>query len=194
MKPQFKSYFKKKRQEKAILEKFRSNKKHLRFIERNLEAGSMRVEKRMNFSSDEPALLVVVGESGIGKTTEICKYVEEIRKTGHPALYVNMSLNKTYNFAQFLDETFGTSDSSLILNTIEKKFTKKGIVPTFIIDNIHYARVDDKIDTALLTFLNGEFYQGLKMSVIMVASINEAAYEIQSCIFFSIGFSLITIF
>lgn len=166
------------------MEKFRSDESHLQLIPRNLEAGNMIVEKRMSFSSDEPALSVVVGESGIGKTTEICQYVEEIRKTGHPVLYVSMVLDKNYTFAEFLNQTFGTSDRSLILKTIEENFTKKGIVATFIIDNIQYALVDDKIDTALLTFLNGHFYQRLKMSVIMLASVNEAAYEIQSCNFF----------
>ena len=175
---------KKKRQEEAILQKFNSDGSHLQFLKQNLQAGNMVVEKRMNFSSNKPSLSVVVGESGIGKTTEICQNVEEIRKTGHPVLYVNMVLDKNYNFNEFLNQTFGTSDRSLIINTIQKNFIEKGIVPIFIIDNIHYALVDDKIDTALLTFLNGHFYQRLGMSVIMVASVNEAAYEIESCNFF----------
>ena len=129
--------------------------------------GNIVVEKRMNFSPNQPMLAVVVGESGIGKTTEICQYAKEIREAGHPVMYFNI----------------GTSDQDFIIETIDKNFTKKGKVPTFIIDNIHYASVDGKIDTGLLTFLNGQFYQGQQMAVIMLASVNETAYEIRNCNF-----------
>lgn len=143
-------------------------------------------EKRMNFSANQPTLAVAVGESGIGKTNEICKYAKKIREAGYPLMYFNMYFEKNYSFTGFLEQAFGTSNINLIIETINENFTKKGKVPTFIIDNVHYASINGKMDTGLLTFLNGQFYQELQMSVIMLASDNETAYEIQNCIFFPI--------
>ena len=88
-----------------------------------------------------------------------------------------------------MEKIFGTSDEQIIIETIRDNFTKKDIVPTLIIDNIHYAVINDKIDQDLLTFFNGQFYQGLKMAIIMLASVNGAAHEMNECNFF-IGFFL----
>ena len=146
--------------------------------------GNMLGEKRMGFSQQRKTLSVVVGESGIGKTTEICQYVKQLREAGHPVAFI--SLDTDYNkFENFLFQVFGCSDKNLILETLYENFTKKGKIAMFIIDNIHYAQVNGQIDTGLLTFLNGQFYQFLQMSVIMLASVNNAAYEIQRCNFFS---------
>ena len=177
---------------KRILSEFKNKERYIKFLKlipENLR-DKIVVEKRMFFSPDEPTLSVVVGESGIGKTTEICQYAKQIREAGYPVLYVNLRLDTNYKFKDFLVQTFGTSDENFIIDTIYEKFTKKGKVPTIIIDNIHYALENVKIDKGMLTFLNGQFYQGLQMSVIMLASINEAADELQRCNFFHLIFHL----
>ena len=167
-----------------ILKQFKTNISHLDFLPRNSNSGeTLKQEKRMNFEPNKSILSVVVGESGIGKTTEICQYVEELRKAELPVIYVSLEKNTNFKFEDFMKEIFGTSDRRIIIETIENNYTKKGIVPTLIIDNIHYAVINEKIDTGLLTFLNGQFYQGLKMAIIMLASVNGAAYEIDNCKF-----------
>ena len=167
--------------------RFKKDDRHIRLLRKSLVAqeGNLMVEKekRMKFSPDESDLSVVVGESGIGKTTEICQYVQELREAGKPVIYVSLDCYTEYSFEKFLEEAFGTTNKDLIINTINKKYFKKDIVPTLIIDNIHYALTNGQIDTGLLTFLNGQLYQGLNMSVIMLASINQAAYEIRKCNF-----------
>jgi len=95
-----------------------------------------------------------------------------------------LSKDTNYSFKNLLEKIFGTSDEQIIIETIRDNFTKKDIVPTLIIDNIHYAVINDKIDRGLLTFFNGQFYQGLKMAIIMLASVNGAAYEMNDCNFF----------
>ena len=74
-------------------------------------------------------------------------------------------------------QIFGTSDERIIIQTIENNYTKKRI----IIDNIHSAVINEKIDESLLT----------KMDIIMLASVNGAAYEIDNCKIFFIIFFLI---
>ena len=69
-------------------------------------------------------------------------------------------------------QIFGTSDERIIIQTIENNYTKKRI----IIDNIHYAVINEKIDESLLT----------KMDIIMLASVNGA----DNCKNFFIFFSL----
>ena len=167
-----------------ILSPFFQDESFLNYTNRAAKnfGGNMMDEKRMSFSQEQATLSVVVGESGIGKTTEICHYVKKLREIGHPVAFI--SLNDKYNFEKFLEKVFGCSDENLILETLNENFTKKGKIAMFIIDNIHYAQVNGKIDPGLLTFLNGQFYQNLEMSVIMLASVNNAAYEIQNCNFF----------
>lgn len=168
--------------ELGIVWKFKKDECHIGFLQKSLVAqeGNLKVEKeeRMKFSPDGSELSVVVGESGIGKTTEICQYVQELREAGKPVIYVSLDRHTEYSFENFLEKAFGTTNENLIIRTIRNHYFKKDIVPTLIIDNIHNALTDGKIDTGLLTFLNGQLYQGLNMSVIMLASINQDAYEI----------------
>lgn len=136
---------------------------------------------------DGPLLAVVVGESGIGKTTEICVYARTLRKECKPVIYVNMSKdldkNASFSFENFLQETFGTNDKKSIVKVIYENYTEKNIVPTLIIDNIHRClNSDGKIHEKLLDFLNTTCFQQLRMAIIMAASINSAAYEIEKSI------------
>lgn len=85
----------------------------------------MIVEKRMIFSPEQAILSVVVGETGVGKTTEICQYVKELREADHPVVYISLDEDRLYNFKEFLEEVFGTSDKTLILETLNENFTKQ---------------------------------------------------------------------
>ena len=182
--PPYTDWYEEYKTKQHILKQFKTNISHLDFLPRNSNSGeTLKQEKRMNFEPNKSILSVVVGESGIGKTTEICQYVEELRKAELPVIYVSLKKKLNFKFKDFMKEIFGTSDERIIIETIRNNYTKKGIVPTLIIDNIHYAVINEKIDTGLLTFLNGQFYQGQKMAIIMLASVNGAAYEIDNCKF-----------
>ena len=186
--PIYNSYYEKMLKEKGILHKFGKDDAYQMFLPKQT-VENLKPERRMNFTNNQSILSVVVGNSGIGKTAEICQYAKELREAGHPVIYIHLSKETNYNFKALLEEIFGTSDKEIIIQTTENNYTKKDIVPTLIIDNIHYAVINDKIDQDLLTFFNGQFYQGLKMAIIMLASVNGAAHEMNECNFF-IGFFL----
>ena len=178
--PYYDVRFKEQSKTKMISDKFSEDDLFLRYLShKSIEI--LKPEQRMNFRPNEPTLTVVVGESGIGKTTEICHYAKELREAGHPVLYYTVEENPKNN--DFLYKIFGTSDTDMIMNSLEENFTKKNIFPTLIIDNIHHAVIDGKIDEGLLTFLNGKLYQGLDMQIIMLSSVNGAAYEMDNCKF-----------
>ena len=185
--PYYKSYSEQNREEQKIEDRFYKNNAYQDFLpKKSFEA--FKQEQRINFKPNESILAVMVGESGIGKTTEICQYAEKFSSEGHSVRYVNLDKNANYKFEELLKKIFGTSDEEMIIGTIRKQFTNKGKVPTLILDNIHYAVINEKIDQGLLTFLNGQLYQGLKMAIIMLASVNGAAYEIDKCNFFDLSF------
>lgn len=137
-------------------------------------------EERIHFPI-EPLLSVVVGQSGIGKSTEICEYAKTLRKNKNPVRYINMKENIPFSFEQFLRETFGTDDMAQIIQIIIENYTKKNVVPTLIIDNIHRCLdPKGKIHGTLIDFLNTTCFQQLQMAVIMLTSVNAAAYEIEN--------------
>ena len=93
-----------------ILKQFKKDKSHQKFLPKNTNSGeTLKQEKRMNFEHNESILSVVVGESGIGKTTKIWRYADELRKGELPVLYVSPRRTLTL-FEDFMKQIFGTSD------------------------------------------------------------------------------------
>ena len=132
-----------------------------------------------------PLLAIIVGQSGIGKSTEICQYAKSLRENHFPVRCVDMSKDPdhAFDFQQFLQKTFGTSDENDIIKIISENYTEKHVVPTLIIDNVHRClNSQGRIHEKLLDFLNSTCYQKLMMSVIMLSSVNTAAYEIEESI------------
>jgi len=141
-------------------------------------------ENRINIQ-EGPILAVVVGQSGIGKSTEICQYAKTLREKKLPVRYVNMSIDQdqAFSFQEFLQKTFGTPDENTIIKIIYENYTEKNIVPTLIVDNVHRCiNSQGKIHEKLLDFLNTTCFQQLRMAVFMLASVNTAAYEIEQSI------------
>lgn len=136
---------------------------------------------RIPINKNEPTLAVVVGSSGIGKTTSICKYAKQLRDEGTPVLYISADKDKYYDKKTFLQENFGTSKKNEIYGILKKLYKGKTQSPaTIIIDNIHFCKIEkNKIDPDLLTFLH-KLHQGLKMSIILLTSAHNAGYGIQS--------------
>ena len=168
-----------------ILDQFRKDEAFRKCLPENSD---LKPESRMHFEHNESILSVVVGESGIGKSTEICGYAKELREKGLPVIYFSFPKNAGYKFEDALNSIFGTSDEAIISQTIEENYTKKGIVATIIIDNIHYAVNNGKLDEGLLTFLNVRFFRELKMAIIMLSSVNSVGYEIKNCIRYCLNF------
>ena len=167
------------RKKKKILAKFEQNEIFQQYLPK--KSATLNPENRMKFELNESLLSIVVGESGVGKTTEICNYAQQLREKEYPVIYFSIPKNSGYKLENVLNLIFGTSDEELINRTIEENYTKKDKVPTLILDNIHYAMIDGKVDEGLLNFLNVNLYQGLKMAIIMLSSVNRVAYEIQKC-------------
>ena len=134
--------------------------------------------KRLGLSSiPTENLAIIVGESGIGKTTSICHYAKVLREQGYPVYYFTVQNGKDFSLESFLMKAFGTSNLEVIYNEIEKRYTSKGKTATFIIDNIHYCENDA---SAILTTLNTTFFQALKMNIIMLSSVNWFAYDMET--------------
>jgi len=141
-------------------------------------------ESRINIP-EGPVLAVVVGQSGIGKSTEICAIAADLRAKKWPVNYVDIikDPDHAFSFPEFQQKSFGTTDEKAIIKIIYENYTEKKIVPTLIIDNIHRClNSQGKIHEKLLDFLNHICYQRLSMRVIMLASVNTAAYEIEESI------------
>ena len=69
--------------EKGILHKFGKDDAYQMFLPKQT-VENLKPERRMNFTPNQSILSVVVGDSGIGKTAEICQYAKELREAGHP--------------------------------------------------------------------------------------------------------------
>ena len=125
----------------------------------------------------ECSLLVIVGESGIGKSTALKEYAKKLRKENIPVMYISIERDKPFIFQSFLMDVFGTTNRNDFSNVI-RKFEMS---PTLIVDNIQLAKNDDgTLNEKLLTFLNGFLMQSLGMKIILLSSQNRIASEIKS--------------
>ena len=159
--------------------KFYNNYDFLSHLPKNYEPSP----ERISFDSKKPLFAIVTGESGIGKTTEICHYAKQLKDAGEPVIYWEArKKDKEYGFEKFIMHIFGTTDQSQIISTMNKNFALKGKIATLIIDNVHLC-IDDngKIDEPLITFLYYIGYQNMHMRIIMLASVTEAADIIEHC-------------
>ena len=128
----------------------------------------------------------MVGESGIGKTTSVMAFAHKLHQKGQPVIVTSLEKNQKFDLEAFLIKVFGTNDRDLLETVLQNEFISKNKIPLLIIDNIHYALDENKkINEQLLTCLNN-FYQRRQLSVIMLSSVNNSAYEIMNCIFFYI--------
>ena len=136
--------------------------------------------KRLGLAPTPKAnLIVLIGESGIGKTTSVAKYSKILREQGQPVYYLSVDKTdkKTLTKSSFLMRAFGTDDIEQICDVIYKNYTLKGKKATLIIDNIHYLQNNGVLCSSILTTINNQFFQGLNMNVIMVSSVNDFAYR-----------------
>lgn len=143
-------------------------------------------EFRLGFDAKNPSrtLTVIVGESGIGKTTEALHYARQLKENQFPVIFYEAKQKENWKFPNFLNETFGIDDKDMI-KMVVRDLKKQGKTSTLIIDNIQLMTDSSgKIDKTLLRFLNATCYQALEMSVIMISSVHESAYEIERCMFF----------
>ena len=144
--------------------------------------------RRLNLSSTpENRLTVLVGESGIGKSTSVCKYAKILRQQGSPVYYfcMNKRDKKSMTISSFLMDLFGTDNLQQIYDVIENNYTSKGKTATLIIDNIHFCQNKGVFCSSILTTLNNTFFQRLKMNVIMSSSVNDYAYRMNYGIHFT---------
>ena len=75
---------KKRSQSKFIVDRFTVSKDFEDFLIANPDPI---ITKRIKIPKNKPSLAIIVGESGIGKTTSICHYVQELRADNKPVLY-----------------------------------------------------------------------------------------------------------
>ena len=124
------------------------------------------------------SLSVLIGESGIGKSSSVCKYARILREQGEPVYYVSLiKQDKPMTRDTFLMNLFGTEDFQKIYDVLEKNYTVKGKTATLIIDNIHYLQHNGVLCSSILSTLNLGFFQMLKMNVIMLSAVNDFAYK-----------------
>ena len=129
-----------------------------------------------NRFKDQAFLTIIVGESGIGKSTAFKDYAKKLRTGKFPVNYVSIEPKKPFFFDTFLKDVFGNTDRTNFSNVI-KKFSSTA---TLIIDNIHLAKYPDgTLNTELFVFLNGYLMQSLGMRIIMLGSQDRMAYEIR---------------
>ena len=120
-------------------------------------------------------LTIIVGESGIGKSTAFKEYAKKLRKENLPVMYISIQEGKPFIFDSFLLAVFGTTDG----NQFSKEISTFSNSATLIIDNIHLAKYQDNtLNTEFFTFLNQYLMQTLGMRIIMIASQNSVAYDI----------------
>ena len=176
-----------------ILEKFEKSDRFLHFSKPIIDHVSHKLSekelqemhetseiKRLGLAPTPKAnLIVLIGESGIGKTTSVAKYSKILREQGQPVYYLSVDKTdkKTLTKSSFLMRAFGTDDIEQICDVIYKNYTLKGKKATLIIDNIHYLQNNGVLCSSILTTINNQFFQGLNMNVIMVSSVNDFAYR-----------------
>ena len=161
--------------EEVIVNKFEKNAKFITFSRKMtdlIEIDRLRLPK----APQSQSLVVLVGESGIGKTTSICNYAKLLREKGFPVYYIYLNKGPK-NINTFLMENFETENLNEIGDIINKNYNNQNKIATLIVDNIHVCQKDGELFSDILTTLNNTFCQDLKMNVIMVSSQNEFAYK-----------------
>ena len=183
LKHSLKRIFNKQDLEKQILDKFENSttffkndkKSKNQFVE--LEDPESFGIKRLNLPSNPTeGLTVLVGESGVGKTTSVCKYAKNLRDNGYPVYYYTLRDKNENTTRNLFIQAFATDDLEAISEVIIKNYTSKGKTATFIIDNIDYCEKDGQMGENTLIPLNVIFYQRLGMNVVMLSSVNQFAY------------------
>ena len=135
---------------------------------------------RKNIASlleDSVGVIVIAGESGIGKTTAFKSYVHQRRAQGLPSYY--MKLSSTDTLESMLKMCFNTDNKQLVLDSL-KLYSKKGKVPLLVIDDIQkaYSPNGDRFEPGIL-----EFFQDFKANggqVFLLSSVSSVAYKIRS--------------
>ena len=141
--------------------------------------------KRLNLPKvPKPNLIVLVGESGIGKTASICAYAKILRSERHPVIFYSFGKPETkddISLDTFLKKVFGSDDIKKVCEFLKKAYYSKGITPTLILDNIHYCQYDDcHLASHILTTINQQLYQFLRLNIIMLSSVNNFAYKMET--------------
>ena len=166
---------------KEVFDLFTQRNFHLGYLDKLSKPLDPEICERIPIKADDSqnSISVIIGESGIGKTTAICAWTEELRNQQKAVHYMVANESSNYSYREFLKACFKTDDSDLIITALMQLKEKKKKV-FLVIDNIHYCKNQyNQIDTELLTFLNGILVKNLGMTVILLSSINNSAYEIK---------------
>lgn len=151
--------------------------------------------KRLNLQiKPKPNLIVLIGESGIGKTASISAYAMILRSQGHPVFYYSLSKSPekaAITLDTFLQGAFGKCEIEEVCEIIEKLYCSKGITPTLIIDDIHFCQNDGKLASDVLTTINKLFYQRLELNIVMLSSVNKFAYRMTTGYFSQVFFEFL---
>ena len=97
-----------------IVQQFTSSEEHQNYL---INDPDPLISERIKISKSTAALAIIVGESGIGKTTSICKFVQELRDDHKPVLYISVKKGSEdiFNLDQFYKDNFGTSNTKKFL-------------------------------------------------------------------------------
>ena len=97
-----------------IVQQFTSSEEHQNYL---INDPDPLISERIKISKNTAALAIIVGESGIGKTTSICKFVQELRDNHKPVLYISVKKGSEdiFNLDQFYKDNFGTSNTKKFL-------------------------------------------------------------------------------
>lgn len=140
-----------------------------------------------------PKLIVLIGDSGIGKTSSICLYAKILRKEGNPVYYYSFRKpeKEDISLSTFLKDAFGTEKPEEVIDAISNIYSKKNMTPTFIIDNIHFCQNEGELASPIFNFINDTLFQKLRLNVVMLSSnftfVERMATEVFFLFIFKLG-------
>mgnify|MGYP001607205454 CR=1 FL=1 len=128
---------------------------------------------RMEYMKHTKGLLLLTGDAGVGKTTAIRAFLEDLKQDYFKFVYIPLTTVSTTDFYHQLNRSLGGENKrskselfSSIQKTIIEYATIKKQIPVIIFDEIHFLKNDNLFELQILLNFN---FDSLDPAIVILA-------------------------